>query len=179
MDDYPPIPEHFSRPLTSFLKRCFQRVPAHRPSIEELLEHEWLKYGMNKDMQTPDTKTTPHGVNSEESNNDTLQHSTMDPDLIDTSTSKSVRPLWMWWHRIRQVFSLPARRRPRISGTLHPEPGPHSVGRGHSFVGVTFTKPVICRVCMESMRKAALFCSICCLVAHSKCIARAPAGCNA
>ncbi|KAI0293248.1 kinase-like domain-containing protein [Russula brevipes] len=43
MDDYPPIPEHFSRPLTPFLKRCFQKVPAHRPSVKELLEHVWLK----------------------------------------------------------------------------------------------------------------------------------------
>jgi serine/threonine protein kinase len=48
MDDYPPISEDFSRPLTSFLEECFQRVPAHRPSVEELLEHEWLKHGMNK-----------------------------------------------------------------------------------------------------------------------------------
>jgi hypothetical protein len=91
-------------------------------------------------MQTPDTKTIPHGVNSEESKNDTLQHSTMVPDLVDTSISKSVRPPRMSWHRIRQVFSpLPARGRPRISGTLHAEPGSHSVG-GHSFVGATFCK---------------------------------------
>ncbi|KAI0293264.1 kinase-like domain-containing protein, partial [Russula brevipes] len=48
MDDCPPIPEQFSRPLTSFLKGCFQKVPAHRPSVKELLEHEWLKHGMNK-----------------------------------------------------------------------------------------------------------------------------------
>jgi serine/threonine protein kinase len=48
MDDHPPIPEHLSRPLTSFLKGCFQKVPAHRPGVKELLEHEWLKHGMNK-----------------------------------------------------------------------------------------------------------------------------------
>ncbi|KAI0293256.1 kinase-like domain-containing protein, partial [Russula brevipes] len=44
----PPIPEHFSRPLTSFLKECFQKIPEHRPSVEELLEHEWLKHGTQK-----------------------------------------------------------------------------------------------------------------------------------
>ncbi|KAI0293265.1 hypothetical protein BC826DRAFT_391689 [Russula brevipes] len=128
-------------------------------------------------MQTPDTNPIPHDVNSEESENDTSQHSTMVPNLVDASISKSLRPPRMWWHRIRQVFSPPAARRPRVSGTLHAKPGPHSLG-GHSFVDATFGKPVSCRVCMESMRKAAALCSRCCLVAHSKCIARAPAGCN-
>jgi serine/threonine protein kinase len=49
-DDYPPIPERFSRPLTDFLMECFRKDPAQRPSAEELFEHEWLKnhWGLNK-----------------------------------------------------------------------------------------------------------------------------------
>ena len=49
-DDYPPIPEGFSQPLVAFLKECFHKDPAQRPSAEELFEHEWLKnhWGLNK-----------------------------------------------------------------------------------------------------------------------------------
>jgi serine/threonine protein kinase len=49
-DDCPPIPERFSDPLVAFLKECFHKDPAKRPSAEELFEHEWLKnhWGLNK-----------------------------------------------------------------------------------------------------------------------------------
>ena len=49
-DDYPPIPERFSRSLTAFLMECFRKDPAQRPSAEKLFEHEWLKnhWGLNK-----------------------------------------------------------------------------------------------------------------------------------
>ncbi|KAI0293261.1 hypothetical protein BC826DRAFT_391639 [Russula brevipes] len=105
-----------------------------------------------------------------------LPNPLMAPDLVDTSISKSVRLPRMSWRRIRQIFSLPARH-PGISETPHANPVLHSVG-GHSFVDATFRKPVICRVCMGSMRKAAALCSRCCLVAHSKCLAHVPWGCN-
>ncbi|KAI0293257.1 kinase-like domain-containing protein [Russula brevipes] len=177
VDDYPPIPEDFSRPLISFLEECFQRVPAHRPSVEELFEHEWLKHGTNKEMQTPDTNSIPDDMKSKQSKYDTGQLLTMVPNLVDTSTSKSVRPPRMSWHRISQFFSPFPAQRPRISGTIRAKPVPSSVG-GHSFVDATFREPVICRGCMESMRKAAALCSRCCIVAHSKCMARVPAGCN-
>jgi hypothetical protein len=78
-------------------------------------------------------------MNSEQSNDDTWQLLTMVPDLVDTSTSKSVRPPRTSWYRISQVFSpLPARR-PGISETQHAKPVPHSVG-GHTFVDATFRK---------------------------------------
>jgi serine/threonine protein kinase len=49
-DDCPPIPERFSDPLVAFLKECFHKDPAQRPSAEELFEHDWLKshWGLNK-----------------------------------------------------------------------------------------------------------------------------------
>jgi serine/threonine protein kinase len=49
-DESPPIPERFSGPLVSFLKECFHKDPAMRPSAEQLFEHEWLKnhWGLNK-----------------------------------------------------------------------------------------------------------------------------------
>jgi serine/threonine protein kinase len=49
-DRSPPMPEHFSGPLVAFLKECFHKDPAMRPSTEQLFEHEWLKnhWGLNK-----------------------------------------------------------------------------------------------------------------------------------
>jgi serine/threonine protein kinase len=49
-DDCPPIPERFSASLVAFLKECFHKDPAQRPSAEQLFEHEWLKnhWGLNK-----------------------------------------------------------------------------------------------------------------------------------
>jgi serine/threonine protein kinase len=49
-DESPPIPERFSGPLVGFLKECFHKDPAMRPSAEQLFEHEWLKnhWGLNK-----------------------------------------------------------------------------------------------------------------------------------
>jgi serine/threonine protein kinase len=49
-DECPPIPERFSGPPVSFLKECFHKDPAMRPSAEQLFEHEWLKnhWGLNK-----------------------------------------------------------------------------------------------------------------------------------
>lgn len=42
-DDMPPLPEGCSELLQDFLKQCFHKNPAHRPSAELLCEHTWLK----------------------------------------------------------------------------------------------------------------------------------------
>jgi serine/threonine protein kinase len=47
-DDGPPIPEGLSDPLVAFLKECFHKTPAQRPSAKELSQHEWLNRGLNK-----------------------------------------------------------------------------------------------------------------------------------
>ena len=42
-DDRPSIPGCFDDPLIAFLKECFHKDPAQRPSAGELLRHEWFK----------------------------------------------------------------------------------------------------------------------------------------
>ena len=42
-DDMPPLPEGCSELLQDFLRQCFHKNPAHRPSAELLCEHMWLK----------------------------------------------------------------------------------------------------------------------------------------
>jgi serine/threonine protein kinase len=63
-DDCPPIPERFPDPLVAFLKECFHKDPAQRPSAEELFEHEWLKnhWGLNKVSARGDLNPLDHDL---------------------------------------------------------------------------------------------------------------------
>jgi serine/threonine protein kinase len=42
-DDMPPIPDVCTKPMRDFLRQCFKKNPAERPSAEMLFEHPWLK----------------------------------------------------------------------------------------------------------------------------------------
>jgi serine/threonine protein kinase len=48
-DDMPPLPEDVSSLLEDFLKLCFQKDLALRPTAKLLYEHQWLK----KSRRTP------------------------------------------------------------------------------------------------------------------------------
>jgi serine/threonine protein kinase len=47
-NDVPHIPEGISDSLGAFLKECFHKVPARRPSAKELSQHEWLNWSLSK-----------------------------------------------------------------------------------------------------------------------------------
>ena len=49
VEDDPPIPGSFGDPLVAFLKECFHKDPAQRPSAENLLRHEWFKQHLSLD----------------------------------------------------------------------------------------------------------------------------------
>jgi len=68
----------------------------------------------------------------------------------------------------------PSRRRLSIEPTT---PDPISP-REHSFVKTTFGKPVVCRVCLHSVKKSAVLCEQCSLIAHTKCAPNAPPTCD-
>lgn len=48
--DTPPIPETLSSEGKNFLRCCFQRNPAERPSAARLLEHRFLKNSQQLDI---------------------------------------------------------------------------------------------------------------------------------
>ncbi|KAE9402584.1 kinase-like protein [Gymnopus androsaceus JB14] len=54
-DDMPPIPPGVSPLLEDFLKKCFHKDPAQRPTAELLCEHQWLKQnrGVYKELRPP------------------------------------------------------------------------------------------------------------------------------
>jgi len=56
-DDHPPIPRSFGDPLVAFLKKCFYKDLAQRPSAENLLRHEWFKQHLSLDKVSRDEAT--------------------------------------------------------------------------------------------------------------------------
>lgn len=50
MRDSPSVPEVLSHEAKDFLRCCFQRNPAERPSASMLLEHRWLKNSQQLDV---------------------------------------------------------------------------------------------------------------------------------
>ncbi|KAN0138121.1 Protein kinase-like domain containing protein [Lactarius tabidus] len=75
-DECPPIPERFSGPLVSFLKECFHKDPAMRPSAEQLFEHEWLKnhWGLNNDLRPQDSIPFLRRVSADLQKNGVARH---------------------------------------------------------------------------------------------------------
>ena len=47
-NDGPPIPDGLSDFLVAFLKDCFYKTPAQRLCANELSQHEWLDWALNK-----------------------------------------------------------------------------------------------------------------------------------
>lgn len=52
MRDTPPVPESLSAEAKDFLRCCFQRNPAERPSASMLLEHRFLKNSSQPDVRS-------------------------------------------------------------------------------------------------------------------------------
>lgn len=167
-DEMPPLPEGISNLLADFLKQCFNKDPSKRPDADILFEHEWLKqnWGLHKELRPQDSIPFLRRVSA---------------DLHKPSAAEAVRLLGA----IDQSQSEP----PRHEEADHVEDSPMSTPRAsiepdpispreHSFVKTTFGKPVICRVCLLTVKRTAVLCDQCSLIAHSKCASNAPPTCN-
>ncbi|OBZ73803.1 hypothetical protein A0H81_05896 [Grifola frondosa] len=152
-DDMPPLPEGCSESLQNFLKSCFNKDPTKRPSAELLCEHEWLKKNWaatSADLQKSEAIRYLAKIEMPDSDRAT-------PDHLP--------------HVDEFVSGSPAR--PRMSND-----GEAISPREHSFVKTTFGKPVICRVCLQSVKRSAVLCEQCSLIAHGKCAPNAPPTCD-
>ncbi|KAI0322777.1 hypothetical protein OF83DRAFT_1048659 [Amylostereum chailletii] len=188
-DDMPPLPETCSDPLKDFLTRCFNKDPSLRPNAETLFEHEWLKkhWGLNKasdglalrkyggvnrgwlqDLRPQDSIPFLRRVSADLHKNDAVRHlaglETPEERHEDGSPGSPVRQL----SNDGTPSSVPE---------FVPESDPFSM-REHTFVKTSFSKPVVCRVCMQHVKKSAVLCSQCSLIAHSRCAGHAPPTCD-
>ncbi|ESK96507.1 cell division control protein [Moniliophthora roreri MCA 2997] len=139
-DDMPPIPPGCSPLLEDFLKQCFNKDPSKRPNADLLCEHQWLKqnWGAHKELRPQDSIPFLRRVSA------------------DLQKSEAVRYLSQIempdGHRADDPSSPTGRR---ISNTsMRPSLDNNEISpREHSFVKTTFSKPMICRVCLLNVKK--------------------------
>ncbi|TBU27276.1 hypothetical protein BD311DRAFT_696875, partial [Dichomitus squalens] len=168
-DASPPLPEECSESLQDFLRMCFHKDPTKRPSAEQLCDHEWLKkhsaaHKHLQELRPQDSIPFLRRVSADMQKSKSIHfladigQQVSDPVAIDRRTSLD-QP------------SSPIR--PRLSN------GQDAISpREHSFVKTTFGKPVICRVCLQSVKKSAVLCEQCSLIAHARCAPNAPPTCD-
>ncbi|EIW58780.1 Pkinase-domain-containing protein [Trametes versicolor FP-101664 SS1] len=166
-DERPPLPEECSENLQSFLKWCFNKDPTKRPNAEQLCEHEWLKKhsAAHKELRPQDSIPFLRRVSADMQKSKAIRYlaDLEMPDSDRSSADQRPSPL--------DLPGSPPRRR------LSNDPEPISP-REHSFVKTTFGKPVICRVCLQSVKKSAVLCEQCSLIAHARCSGNAPPTCD-
>ncbi|KAF7372100.1 Cell division control protein [Mycena venus] len=163
-DDMPPLPENCSPLLEDFFRQCFDKDPMRRPSADLLCEHPWLKnnWGAHKALCPQDSIPFLRRVTA---------------DLQKSEASRFLA-------QIEIPNSLPEGEEP-ISGSpparhisfSRPMVQDMSL-REHLFVKTTFSKPMVCRVCLLNVKKSAVLCEQCSLIAHSKCAVNAPHTCD-
>ncbi|KAH9888973.1 Pkinase-domain-containing protein [Cubamyces lactineus] len=167
-DERPPLPEECSEHLQDFLRWCFNKDPAKRPSAEQLCEHEWLKKhsAAHKELRPQDSIPFLRRVSADMQKSKAIRY-LADIEMPDSDRSSAdLRPP-----------ALDLSGSPQVRRRLSNDPEPISP-REHSFVKTTFGKPVICRVCLQNVKKSAVLCEQCSLIAHARCSANAPPTCD-
>ncbi|KAF8809477.1 hypothetical protein BYT27DRAFT_7094067 [Phlegmacium glaucopus] len=171
-DDMPPLPEGCSDLLQDFLAQCFDKDPTRRPSAELLCEHMWLKKNWVelKELRPQDSIPFLRRVSTDFQKSDVVRYLSQ-LDMSDSSpTSASPK------HREDVGMISPSGRRTSHS-SIRPLDNDISP-REHSFVKTTFSKPMVCRVCLLNVKKNAVLCSQCNLISHTKCAIHSPPTCN-
>ncbi|KAG6332197.1 hypothetical protein ID866_6890 [Astraeus odoratus] len=169
-DAMPPLPDECSDALQDFLAQCFNKDPELRPDAEALCEHPWLTSSWDalKDLRPQDSIPFLRRVSTDLHKADVtklLAH--VDVPIIEAPASESAS----------QELPTPVKRRPSITPTSLPDDTSFTP-LDHTFIKTTFAKPVVCRVCLDNMKKSAVICDKCSLVAHSKCAGEAPPTCD-
>ncbi|KAI4522198.1 hypothetical protein K525DRAFT_199375 [Schizophyllum commune Loenen D] len=168
-DKMPPLPESCSTLLEDFLKQCFNKEPTLRPSADILFEHPWLKqnWGAHKELRPQDSIPFLRRVSTDLQKSEAVRLLSQ-VEMPDRSSDKSIKTE-------EPVSGSPPRRRMSSQSV---RPTESKSPREHSFVKTTFSKPMVCRVCLLNVKKSAVLCSECSLIAHAKCAKDAPPTCD-
>ncbi|GLB41928.1 putative STE STE11 cdc15 protein kinase [Lyophyllum shimeji] len=167
-DDMPPLPESCSPLLQNFLTQCFHKDPKKRPDAETLCEHPWLKqnWGIHKELRPQDSIPFLRRVSADLQKSEFVRYLSQ-IDMPETPTPEGPT---------RMDDKAKAHRPPEVS--ILPLADNDISPREHSFVKTTFSKPMVCRVCLLNVKKSAVLCAQCSLIAHSKCAVNAPPTCD-
>jgi serine/threonine protein kinase len=189
-DDAPPLPEGCSDLLEDFLRQCFHKEPSKRPTAEALCEHEWLKQNWvaGKELRQQDSIPFLRRVSTDLQKAPAIARYLAQVDVTPRSDGGSSdegnKPQMK-----RNSNATSAGRSPFMDNESIMGP------REHSFVKTAFgkreyhrlftTKGILttcaamtCRVCTQSVKKGAVICAECSLIAHQKCAPCAPLTCD-
>ncbi|KAJ3795230.1 STE/STE11/cdc15 protein kinase [Lentinula aff. detonsa] len=167
-DDMPPIPTGVSPLLEDFLKQCFHKDPSQRPSAELLCEHQWLKQSWDgyKQLRPQDSIPFLRRVSADLQKSEVVRY--LSQIEMPDSTPEHTQPDDI-------VSGSPPGRRMSNSSI---RPSDEISPRDHSFVKTSFSKQMVCRVCLLHVKKSAVLCEQCSLICHSKCQTLAPPTCD-
>ncbi|KAF8074848.1 STE/STE11/cdc15 protein kinase [Lyophyllum atratum] len=171
-DDMPPLPESCSPLLQDFLARCFHKDPKMRPSAERLCEHPWLKqnWGIHKELRPQDSIPFLRRVSTDLQKSEFVRYLSQ-MDMADSPIAESSA-------RVDEQGKSSPFGHPTPEVPIRPLADNDISPREHSFVKTTFSKPMVCRVCLLNVKKSAVLCAQCSLIAHSKCAVNAPPTCD-
>ncbi|KAG8836037.1 hypothetical protein FRC17_010501 [Serendipita sp. 399] len=163
-DTSPPIPDICSSLMKDFLRQCFEKDPLKRPSAEMLFDHAWLHEHKPPDLHRKDSMPRLN-------------------DLSPRSTSLDIRPIPMsespqpGLSPLNISITAPQFHMGVPITPISPDSA-EGATRQHSFIKTTFARAVLCRVCHQSVKRSAVLCDECGLIAHSRCAADAPPSCD-
>ncbi|TXT04751.1 uncharacterized protein COLE_07570 [Cutaneotrichosporon oleaginosum] len=180
-DPMPPMPETSSE-LQDFLKLCFVKEPALRPTAAMLFEHEWVRAGRGDLLARPQDslpflrrlsqepahhRIEAQRVFSQASQAGARSASASMIDLGDTAHLAQMSMISLHSHVVHHKDERESSPEVSVSG-----------GKAHALVKTSFAKPITCHVCLQALKKQALLCQTCGLITHAKCSERAHPKCD-
>ncbi|KIY62610.1 hypothetical protein CYLTODRAFT_169858 [Cylindrobasidium torrendii FP15055 ss-10] len=173
-DDMVPLPE-CSDELQDFLRQCFDKEPTKRPSAETLCEHDWVKKNWqgHSELRRKDSIPFLRRVSADLQKSDAVRFLSQvdihERPAMGQYATDDVLP----------TSPLPPKSPRRQSDASHHPLSDNDISpREHTFVKTSFSKPMVCRVCLLNVKKSAVLCAQCSLISHSKCAANAPPTCD-
>ncbi|KDQ61734.1 hypothetical protein JAAARDRAFT_520067 [Jaapia argillacea MUCL 33604] len=178
-EEMPPLPEGCSDLLQDFLTICFNKEPSKRPSAEELCEHEWLKKNWvgGKELRPQDSIPFLRRVSADFQKSEAVHRYLTGIDIPSTP-SPVIDDLFFRGDELFVSGTPPQRRMSNSPSTPRGQEAESPGPRDHSFIKTTFSKAMMCRVCLDGVKKNAVLCEQCSLIAHAKCAANAPPTCD-
>ncbi|KAG9313050.1 Pkinase-domain-containing protein [Chiua virens] len=171
-DEMPPLPDDdCSEALQDFLQQCFHKDPLQRPDAEMLCEHPWLKINWDalKELRPQDSIPFLRRVSADLQKTDVAKVlAQVESPIMETPSSEP---------GAGHEASAPQQSLPFVPSSPIPDDTSFSP-RNHTFVKTIFGKPMVCSVCLGSVKKNAVVCDRCNLIAHAKCGPDSPPTCD-
>ncbi|BGO96869.1 putative Cell division control protein 15 (putative) [Rhodotorula toruloides] len=178
-DDCPPLPDGISAELERFLLRCFRKNPKERPTADELFDDPWLlKHSIILQSRPQDSLPFHRRISSDHRRpllslpSALSSTAAFTADMSDSPLPLAPPVLPFALDEVRPRDSLDSGYRAEdedVAAPPLPAIDPNDLPHPHSFVKITSSKAVDCKICGEPTKRHAVLCKDCGLIAHSRC----------